>query len=63
MITFEQFKAMDIRIARIVSAEDHPDADKLYVLTVDTGEKEKKVVAGIKPTTPRKNFLINWWFS
>ena len=48
MITFDQFKAIDIRIARIVSAEDHPNADKLYVLTVEVGEGTKKLVAGIK---------------
>ena len=49
MITFEQFKEMDIRIAKITDVEDHPDADKLYVLTVETGDGTKKVVAGIKP--------------
>ncbi|MCQ9206607.1 MAG: methionine--tRNA ligase subunit beta [Omnitrophica bacterium] len=48
MITFDQFKAIDIRIAKIVSAEDHPNADKLYVLTVEVGEGTKKLVAGIK---------------
>lgn len=48
MITFEQFKAIDIRIAKIVSAEEHPNADKLYVLTVDAASGTKKVVAGIK---------------
>lgn len=48
MITFDQFKAIDIRIAKIISAEDHPDADKLYVLTVEVGEGTKKLVAGIK---------------
>ena len=48
MITFDQFKAIDIRIARIVSAEDHPNADKLYILTVEAGEGVKKLVAGIK---------------
>jgi len=48
MIKFAQFKAMDIRIAKIVGVEDHPDADKLYVVAVETGEGTKKVVAGIK---------------
>lgn len=48
MVTFEQFKAMDIRIAKIVAAEDHPNADKLYLLTVDTGAGTKKLVAGVK---------------
>lgn len=48
MITFEQFKAMDIRIAKIVAACDHPNADKLLVLTVEIGGQTKKLVAGIK---------------
>ena len=48
MITFDQFKAMDIRIAKITSCEDHPNADKLYVVTVETGSETKKLVAGIK---------------
>ena len=48
MVKFDQFKAIDIRIAKIVSAEDHPNADRLYVVTVDIGGATKKVVAGIK---------------
>lgn len=48
MITFEQFKAMDIRIARVLEVIEHPDADKLYILTIDTGGKAKKIVAGIR---------------
>jgi len=49
MINFDQFKAMDIRIAKIVACEDHPDADKLYIVTVEIGEGTKKAVAGVKP--------------
>ena len=48
MITFDQFKALDIRIAKVVSVEDHPNADKLYILTVEIGDKTKKLVAGVK---------------
>ena len=48
MITFEQFKALDLRVAKILSCEDHPNADKLYLVTVDTGDKKKTLVAGIK---------------
>ena len=48
MITFDQFKAMDIRIGKIVSVEDHPKADRLYVVTVETGGQTKKMVAGVK---------------
>ena len=48
MIGFEEFKKMEIRIAEIKSAEEHPDADKLLVLKVDLGGEERQVVAGIK---------------
>ena len=48
MITFDQFKAMDIRTVKILEATDHPNADKLYVVKVQDGENERQVVAGIK---------------
>ena len=34
------------RIAHVVSAEKHPDADKLRVLVVDTGKEKLQVVCG-----------------
>ena len=48
-VKFEEFKKMDIRIGKILDVEDHPDADKLYILTVDIGDETRKLVAGIKP--------------
>ena len=57
MITFKQFKEMDIRIGRIKAVEDHPNADKLYVLDVETGEKTKKLVAGIKEHYTKEELL------
>jgi len=48
MATYEDFKKIEFKIARIKEANDHPNADKLYVLTVDVGDKTKQVVAGIK---------------
>ena len=48
-ITYEEFKKMDIRIGKVLSAEDHPNADKLYVLTVDIGTEQRKLVAGVRP--------------
>jgi len=58
MVTFEQFKALDIRIAKIVKVEDHPNADRLYVVTVEAGDKNtKQVVAGIKQYYDKKDLL------
>ena len=48
MVTFQDFKQLDIRIGRIVEVADHPDADKLYVLKVDIGNAIIQLVAGIK---------------
>ncbi|OGC33332.1 methionine--tRNA ligase subunit beta [candidate division WOR-1 bacterium RIFOXYB2_FULL_48_7] len=47
-VTFEDFKKMDIRVAEIKTAEEIAGADKLYKLTVNVGDEERTLVAGIK---------------
>jgi len=34
---FEDWKKLDIRIGRIKSIKDHPNADKQYIIMVDLG--------------------------
>ncbi len=46
-ITFDHFKAMELKVAQIKACEDIEGADKLYKLTIDIGE-ERTIVAGIK---------------
>lgn len=46
-IQFEEFMKMDVRVATIIHAENHPNADKLLVLKIDTGIDERMVVSGI----------------
>lgn len=36
--------AMDIRVAKIVDVQNHPDAESLYVLKVDAGEAEPRTI-------------------
>jgi methionyl-tRNA synthetase len=48
MVSYEDFKKLEIRIAEIIGVEPHPNADRLYVLTIRVGEVEKKIVAGIR---------------
>ena len=48
-IKFEDFKKLDIRIAKVLKVENHPNADKLYLITVSIGDEEKAIVAGIRP--------------
>ncbi len=35
---------IDLRVANIVKAEQHPDAEKLYVITLDAGEEEHRTI-------------------
>ncbi|MBI4372664.1 MAG: methionine--tRNA ligase subunit beta [Candidatus Omnitrophica bacterium] len=48
MISIKEFQALELRIAEILEVKPHPNADRLYVLTVKAGENQKQVVAGIK---------------
>jgi len=42
------FAKLDLKVAKIVSVEDHPDADKLLVMKINLGNEERQIVAGIK---------------
>lgn len=48
MVTIEDFKKLDLRVGEILSAEFHPQADRLLVLRVRSGEEERTIVAGIR---------------
>ena len=48
MISIDEFKKLELRVATIKSAEPHPNADRLLVLQVDLGSEERQIVAGIK---------------
>ena len=48
MISFEEFKKLDLRVGTIKEVKNHPNANKLYVLIVDFGVEQRQIVAGIK---------------
>lgn len=48
MAGIDDFRKLELRIAEIKEVNDHPNADKLLVLVVDLGDRQKQVVAGIK---------------
>ncbi len=47
-IKYEDFAKLDLRIAKVVEARPHPNADKLLLLTVDVGGETKQIIAGIR---------------
>lgn len=56
-ISFEEFKRLDMRVGVVTAVEDHPNADKLYVMKVDLGGEERQLVAGLKPYYDREKLL------
>lgn len=48
-ISFDEFAKVDLRVARIVKAENHPSADKLLKLQLDDGSgTTRQICAGIR---------------
>jgi methionyl-tRNA synthetase len=56
-ISFEEWKKVDLRIAKIIDVKDHPNADKLYVIKVSLGNEERTIVAGIKPWYKKEELI------
>ncbi|MCY2935364.1 MAG: methionine--tRNA ligase subunit beta [Planctomycetota bacterium] len=47
-IKYDDFGKIDLRVAKILEARPHPNADKLMLLQVDLGDVQKQIVAGIR---------------
>lgn len=47
-IAYEDFAKLELRVARVVEARPHPNADKLMLLQIDVGGETKQIVAGIR---------------
>src|SRR6476646_7053818 len=48
-ITIDDFLRVELRVGTIRTAEPHPNADRLVVLSVDIGEEQaRQLVAGIR---------------
>ncbi|MGE5218351.1 MAG: methionine--tRNA ligase subunit beta [Chloroflexota bacterium] len=48
MISIEDFRKVELKIATIKAAEPHPNADRLMVLQVDLGSEQRQICAGIR---------------
>jgi methionine--tRNA ligase beta chain len=47
-VRFEDFARIDMRVATITQAEEHPKADKLIVMQVDLGDEQRQLIAGLR---------------
>jgi methionine--tRNA ligase beta chain len=50
MINFDDFKKLEIKIGKILSAEKVEGTDKLLKLEIDFGAEKRQIVAGIAET-------------
>jgi methionyl-tRNA synthetase len=64
-VKYEDFAKLDLRVATVLEAREHPNANKLLLLKIRVGEVEKQIVAGIKAHYPpervvgRKIVIVN----
>jgi methionyl-tRNA synthetase len=47
-VSYQHFAALDLRVAKVLEAREHPNANKLLLLKIKVGEVEKQIVAGIR---------------
>jgi tRNA-binding protein len=47
-INYDDFAKIELKVATVLEAKPHPNADKLLVLQIDLGEEKRQICAGIK---------------
>lgn len=52
-----QFEKLHLVTARIEEVDNHPNADKLYVMKIDMGKEKRQIVAGIKSNYAKEELI------
>lgn len=47
-IQYDDFAKLDLRVATILAAEPHPNADRLLKLQIDLGGEQRQICAGVR---------------
>jgi len=48
MITIDDFKKVELRTAKVLQVDPHPNADRLWVIQLEVGPERRQIVAGIR---------------
>lgn len=48
MVTLDDFKKIELRIAKILDVREVPGADRIWHLTIELGAETREIVAGVK---------------
>ena len=57
MITFEEFKKLDIRAARVIEAERIEGSEQLLKPLIDLGEEKRQIISGIAKFYQPENLI------
>ncbi len=57
MITIDDFRKIELKVAEIKEVTEHPNADRLYVIKVDLGDRIKQIVAGIRGAYSKEDLI------
>ncbi len=58
VITYDDFAKLDLRVATVLQAETHPNADRLLKLQVDLGGQQRQICAGIRSSYDPPSTLV-----
>lgn len=59
MISYDDFKKVEVRVGKILSVEEIPETDKLLKLSVDFGEEvPRQIISGIKHKVGNPQALV-----
>jgi len=47
-VSYDDFSKLELRVAKVLAAREHPNANKLLLLQIQVGDVEKQIVAGIR---------------
>ena len=47
LISIDDFARLELRVARVLAVEPHPNADRLLRLQIDLGDERRQLVAGL----------------
>lgn len=57
MINYDDFRKVELKVAKILEAEEVAGADKLVKLQIDLGSEKRQIVAGIKKLYAPKDLI------
>lgn len=56
-LSYDDFAKLQLRVAKVLEAQPHPNADKLVVLKIDLGTEQRQICAGLRAFYPPEQLV------